>query len=51
MRDAINETPEKKQVEDVLLRRADWFEKVNNNPRKYRLQDIAKDYARNILSE
>lgn len=51
MQDAIGEMPEKKQIEDVFSRRADWFEKVNQNPRKYKLLDIAKDYARNILAE
>lgn len=51
MQDAIGEMPEKKQIEDVFSRRTDWFEKVNQNPRKYKLLDIAKDYARNILAE
>ena len=51
MQDAIGELPEKKQIEDVFSRRADWFERVNQNPRKYILLDIAKDYARNILAE
>ncbi len=49
MRDSLGEIPEKKQIEDVFSRRADWFEKVNKNPRKYKLLDIAKDYARETL--
>lgn len=51
MKDAIEEYPEKKQIEDVFFRRQDWFEKVCQNPRKYKLLNIAKDYARNILNE
>ena len=51
MMDVLSENASKKQVEDVFLRRADWFEKVNQNPRKYKLLATAKDYARNILAE
>lgn len=51
MYDVLGEKVEKKQIEDVLLRRAGWFEKKNKNPRTYCLLDIAKDYARNILFE
>ena len=51
MCDTLGEIPDKKQIESVLSRRADWFDKVNQNPRKYILLEIAKDYARNILSE
>ena len=50
MLDALGEHAEKKQIEDVFARRPDWFEKVNQNPRKYKLLDVAKDYARNVLS-
>ena len=51
MQDALNESPEKKQIGDVFSRRPDWFERVNQNPRRYKLLDIARDYARNILNE
>lgn len=51
MRDSLGEEVDKRQIEDVFSRRPDWFEKVNQNPRQYRLLDIAKDYARNILAE
>ena len=51
MIDAIDEKAEKKQIEDVLTRRASWFEKTSQNPRQFCLLDIAKDYARNILVE
>lgn len=51
MLDALGEHAEKKQIEDVFARRPEWFEKVNQNPRKYKLLEIAKDYARNVLSE
>ncbi len=51
MLDAIAEKTSKKQIEDVFSRRATWFEKTNQNPRKFRLLNIAKDYARNILIE
>ena len=51
MFDVLQEYAEKKQIEDVFVRRPDWFEKVSQNPRKYRLLDIAKDYARNVMNE
>ncbi len=51
MFDAIGEKPIKSLIEDVFNRRSSWFEKVKNNPRTFKLLDIAKDYARNILIE
>lgn len=51
MFDVLAEQAGKKQIEDVFLRRSDWFEKTNPNPRRYKLLDIGCDYARNILSE
>lgn len=51
MFDALEEMAGEKQIADVFTRRADWFEKTNLNPRKYKLLDIGYDYARNILND
>ena len=51
MKDTLGENAEKKQIEDVFARRAEWFEKTNNNPRKYKLLDVARDYSINIIGE
>lgn len=50
MKDAIGEEAQKKDIEDVFFRRSHWFEKTNNNPRRYKLLDTAKDYAKNIIA-
>ena len=47
----LGENAGKKEIEDVLTRRAEWFEKTNQAPRKYKLLDTARDYSRNILND
>ena len=51
MYDSLGEIADKKTIDSVFTKRAEWFDKVSNNPRKYVLLDTAKDYARNILYE
>lgn len=51
MFDVLAEQAGKKQIEDVFLRRADWFEKTSPNPRRYKLLEIGCDYAVNIIQE
>lgn len=40
-----------KQIKDVIQRRPDWFAVEDGNPIKYKLVDIGRDYAKNILEE
>lgn len=47
--DALGITADKKQIVDVFDRRSDWFELTAPNPKRYKLLDIGKDYARNVL--
>lgn len=47
--DTLAEDAPKKKIVDVFERRKEWFKKTKNNPRRYTLLSIAKDYARNVL--
>lgn len=51
MAEAIGFHADTKQIKDVLQRRPDWFELQDGVPKKYRLVDVGRDYAKNILNE
>ena len=51
MADAIDFHADVKQIKDVIQRRSDWFELQDGSTKKYRLVDVGRDYARNILNE
>lgn len=49
--DAISIPVEKRQIEDIIKRRPDWFKVINSRPKKYALEDIGINYAKNIIRD
>lgn len=45
LNDSLGVTASKKEIDDVFVRRQYWFERTNQNPRKYKLQEMARNYA------
>lgn len=48
--DALGKECETKEITKVFSSRPEWFDVIASSPKKYKLLDVAKDYARSILA-